>query len=158
MRKELDIVNDLLLLTKKSTSKIHPVGCIAVNDITSEYLAMAVNSIPGEPLDSIDTNIVDVNKYITSDFPIEDDNSNTKIEVVHAEIQVIGKLVLHHKDLTHHDMKHITLYTTVAPCRHCARTIGYLGIGKVKYLKPYKNKFGLMVLDYYNVETKQIKQ
>lgn len=155
-KREKQIISDLLRLTKKSTSKIHPVGCILVNDIYNNYLAMAVNSIPGEPLDNIDKNIVDVNKYMTSDVVIEDENNNTKIETVHAEVQAIGKLLLHHKDLSVHDIKNITLYTTVAPCRHCARLIGYVGIGKVRYLKSYKDDKGLRVLQYYNVDVKKI--
>lgn len=156
MLNEKKIIKDLLLLTKKSTSKIHPVGCIVVDSIYNNYLSMSVNSIPGEPLDSVDKNIIDVNKYITSDILIEDENNNTKSEVVHAEIQALTKLLSHHKNLTYHDMKNLHLYTTVAPCRHCARMIGYLGLGRVYYLKSYKDDKGLKVLQYYNVEVRKI--
>lgn len=156
IRRESEIINDLLRLTKKSTSKIHPVGCVIVDNVYGNCLSMAVNSIPGEPLDSVDKNIVDVNRYMTSDILIEDENNNTKLEVVHAEIQALTKLLLHHKELIYHDMKNLYLYTTVAPCRHCARMIGYLGLGRVYYLKSYKDDKGLKVLQYYNVEVRKI--
>lgn len=156
IKRESEIISDLLRLTKKSTSKIHPVGCIVVDNVYGNYLSMSVNSIPGEPLDSVDKNIVDINKYITSDIFIEDENNNTKLEVLHAEVQALTKLLIHHKELTHYDMKNLYMYTTVAPCRHCARMIGYLGIGRVCYIKPYKDNKGLKVLQYYNVEIRQI--
>jgi dCMP deaminase len=75
----------------------------------------------------------------------------TKPEVIHAEMNAIGKLAK-----SAESGKDATMYITHAPCFECAKLIHIAGIKKVFYREHYRNKDGLEFLDKCNIEVEKI--
>ena len=66
----------------------------------------------------------------------------TKPEVLHAETNAIAKIAR-----SSESCEGATLYTTCAPCLHCAKIIHQAGITRVIYGHKYKSNEGLTFLE-----------
>lgn len=76
----------------------------------------------------------------------EDDNGQTKDEVLHAEANLIAKLARSTESGEGSD-----LYVTCAPCIHCAKLIMQIGISRVFYKEKYRSESGISFLQSCNV-------
>ena len=77
----------------------------------------------------------------------EDENGNTKNEVIHAEANAISKLAKSGDSGDGSD-----LFCTHAPCVHCAKIIFGAGVKKVYYRNSYRDTAGLDFLDKCGIE------
>ncbi len=75
----------------------------------------------------------------------------TKPEVIHAEMNAIGKLAK-----SAESGKDATMYITHAPCFECATLIHIAGIKKVYYRNSYRETSGIEFLQKCNIEVEQI--
>ncbi|MFD2529650.1 MULTISPECIES: dCMP deaminase family protein [Polaribacter] len=77
----------------------------------------------------------------------EDDNGDTKWEVLHAEANAILKVAS-----STQSAKGATLYITLSPCTQCSKLIHQAGIKRVVYANAYKDLSGLKFLEKAGVE------
>jgi dCMP deaminase len=75
----------------------------------------------------------------------------TKPEVIHAEMNAIGKLAR-----SNESGLNATMYITHAPCFDCAKLIHIAGINKVFYRNSYRNTDGIEFLNKCNIEVEKI--
>ena len=75
----------------------------------------------------------------------------TKPEVIHAEMNAIGKLAQ-----SNESGLNATMYITHAPCFDCAKLIHIAGINKVFYRNSYRNTDGIEFLNKCNIEVEKI--
>jgi dCMP deaminase len=75
----------------------------------------------------------------------------TKPEVIHAEMNAIGKLAQ-----SNESGLNATMYITHAPCFDCAKLIHIAGINKVFYRNNYRNTDGIEFLNKCNIEVEKI--
>ena len=75
----------------------------------------------------------------------------TKPEVIHAEMNAIGKLAK-----SSESGAGATMYITHAPCFDCAKLIHVAGIKRVFYRNTYRNTDGIEFLQKSNIEVKQL--
>jgi len=75
----------------------------------------------------------------------------TKQEVIHAEMNAIGKLAQ-----SNESGAGATMYITHAPCFDCAKLIHIAGIKKVFYRNSYRNTDGIEFLNKCNIEVEKI--
>ena len=75
----------------------------------------------------------------------------TKPEVIHAEMNAIGKLAK-----SSESGANATMYITHAPCFDCAKLIHVAGIKRVFYRNTYRNTDGIEFLQKSNIEVKQL--
>lgn len=81
----------------------------------------------------------------------EDENGETKWEVLHAEANAILKVAS-----STQSCKNATLYITLSPCTQCSKLIHQAGIKRVIYAKVYKDASGLDFLEKAGVEIKYL--
>ena len=81
----------------------------------------------------------------------EDENGNTKWEVLHAEANAILKVAS-----STQSAKNATLYITLSPCTQCSKLIHQAGIKRVVYANAYKDPSGLDFLKKAGVELKHL--
>lgn len=81
----------------------------------------------------------------------EDENGNTKNEVIHAEANAISKLAKSGDSGNGAD-----LFCTHAPCVHCAKIIFGAGVKKVYYRNSYRDTAGLEFLEKCNIELEKV--
>ena len=81
----------------------------------------------------------------------EDENGNTKWEVLHAEANAILKVAS-----STQSAKNATLYITLSPCTQCSKLIHQAGIKRVVYANAYKDSSGLDFLQKAGVELKHL--
>jgi dCMP deaminase len=77
----------------------------------------------------------------------EDENNETKWEVLHAEANAILKVAS-----STQSCKNATLYITLSPCTQCSKLIHQAGIKRVVYAKAYRDSSGLDFLEKAGVE------
>lgn len=75
------------------------------------------------------------------------DTGKTKPNVIHAEMNAIKKLLVAGASI-----KGAILFTTTAPCVKCANQLTDLGLKAVFYLKDYKNREGINILNDSNID------
>jgi dCMP deaminase len=75
----------------------------------------------------------------------------TKPEVIHAEMNAIGKLA---KSVS--SGEDATMYVTHAPCFDCAKLIHIAGIKKVFYRNAYRTTDGIEFLTKCKIEVEQL--
>ena len=75
----------------------------------------------------------------------------TKLEVLHAEANAIGKLAR-----SSESGAGAIMYLTHSPCFDCAKLIHVAGINKVFYRTQYRNTDGIEFLNKCNIEVEQI--
>ena len=81
----------------------------------------------------------------------EDENGETKWEVLHAEANAILKVAP-----STQSCKNATLYITLSPCIQCSKLIHQSGIKRVVYAKTYRDSSGLDFLEKAGVEVKYL--
>lgn len=85
------------------------------------------------------------------DNKCEDFNNKTKWYVIHAEADAILKL-----SKSSASSNDSTLYTTLSPCKDCAKMILESNISQVYYIEEYKDKTGIIFLNNNGVVCHQI--
>lgn len=85
------------------------------------------------------------------DNKCEDDSGKTKWYVIHAEANAILKL-----SRSHNSSVGATLYSTLSPCKDCAKMILQAGIKEVYYKEQYKDSDGINFLNSCNVKCELI--
>lgn len=78
----------------------------------------------------------------------EDENGNTKPEVIHAEFNAIAKVAS-----SNQSCKGADLIVTLSPCVECAKLIIQSGIKTVYYVEDYRNSDGKELLQKAKIET-----
>ena len=81
----------------------------------------------------------------------EDENGETKWEVLHAEANAILKVAS-----STQSSEGSTLYITMSPCQQCSKLIHQAGIKRVVYSKRYKDASGINFLEKAGVETQYL--
>ena len=81
----------------------------------------------------------------------EDENGETKWEVLHAEANAILKVAS-----STQSSEGSTLYITMSPCQQCSKLIHQAGIKRVVYSKRYKDASGINFLKKAGVETQYL--
>ncbi|MEM9022979.1 MAG: dCMP deaminase family protein [Bacteroidota bacterium] len=82
----------------------------------------------------------------------EDDSGQTQWYVLHAEANAIMKVAR-----STNNSNNATLYLTMSPCRECSKLVLQSGIGRLVYIKEYKDTSGLDFLREAGVEVVQIE-
>lgn len=82
----------------------------------------------------------------------EDENGETKPEVIHAEANAITKLAS-----SNESGEGATLFITHAPCMACSKLIYGAGISSVYYRKQYRDSSGISFLERCGVSVKQLE-
>ena len=113
---------------KLSYAKRLQVGCIIVRN--NRVLSIGYNGMPSGWINNC-----------------EDDRGNTKLEVLHAETNAITKI-----SSSTESSKGAVLFTTHAPCIHCAKLIYQSGIVSVVYKYPYRDDHGIQFLKKCTVD------
>lgn len=101
-------------MAKDSPCKKRKVGAIIVDKSANLVMAVGYNSMPLTA------------GNMTS---CEDEQGNTKPEVIHAEVAAIKNYK--HKYGSYEDIENCTMYVTHQPCNHCRIEIDQLGIKEV---------------------------
>jgi dCMP deaminase len=115
-----------------SYAKRAQVGAVAVRD--RNILAFGYNgTLPG-----------------TSNI-CEDENGNTRAEVIHAEENLLMKIAR-----SSVSVEGAVVYVTMAPCINCSRLMANAGINKVMYRDTYRDLSGIDLLNKYGVEVIQL--
>jgi len=118
--------------SKMSYANRLKVGCIVVKD--NNIISFSWNGTPSG-----------------WDNSCEDEQGNTKNNVIHAEENAILKLAK-----TSISGDGASLFGTVAPCINCARMIYGAGIKEVYYINEYRNVDGLEFLQMCGIHTEKI--
>lgn len=122
-----------------SSAKRAQVGCVLVKD--HRIISIGYNGMP-----SGWTNVCET----TDEYGF---NAVTKEEVLHAETNAIAKVAQ-----SNESAKGATLYTTCAPCLHCAKLIYQAGISRVVYRHEYRDKKGLTFLEQCDILLEQMEK
>lgn len=77
----------------------------------------------------------------------EDENGETKIEVLHAEFNALSAMLRH--GIASRDCD---LYVTLSPCINCAKLIANAGISRVYYWEDYRLNDGINLLQKLGVK------
>ena len=85
------------------------------------------------------------------EFTNENNDIETKLEVVHAEANAIIKLARDGESGLDS-----TIFITHAPCIHCAKMIYGAGISKVYYKEKYRDDSGVDFLTKCNINVEQL--
>lgn len=85
------------------------------------------------------------------DNTCEDEQGNTKPEVVHAEFNALMKLAKSTSSSVGS-----TMYITLSPCYICAQMIISAGIRRVFFKEVYRDQKGIELLKQANIKVKQI--
>lgn len=125
-------LNVASLVSTRSYCKRRQVGAVIVNDsgIISEGFNGTISGFKNE---------------------CEDDNGNTKPDVLHAESNAILKVAK-----SNNSTKDCTLYVTTSPCIDCAKLIIQSGITEVVFSDFYRNIDGIMLLLIAGVKIKYL--
>ena len=81
----------------------------------------------------------------------EDENHQTKREVLHAESNALAKIAK-----STQTSEGATLYVTLSPCFECAKLIIQSGITRVVFKEKYRDESSITFLQANNVEIEQI--
>ena len=108
------------------------VGCVIVKD--RRILSFGYNGMP-EGWDNC----------------CEDEDGNTRPEVLHAEMNSISKIAQ-----STESSNESTLFCTLSPCLDCAKAIHQSGIKEVYYKDEYRNLAGIEFLNKCGVKTTKI--
>jgi len=114
-------------ISELSVAKRKQVGCVVVKD--NNILSFGYNGTPHD-----------------FDNVCEDENNNTKPEVLHAESNAITKIAKSTLSIENSDM-----YLTLSPCFECAKLIIQSGISTVYYAEEYRKRDGLELLEKSNI-------
>ena len=82
----------------------------------------------------------------------EDENGETRWEVLHAEANAILKVAS-----STQSSAGATLYITLSPCQNCSKLIHQAGIQRVVYSEQYKDVSGVKFLEEAGVEIQHVR-
>ena len=82
----------------------------------------------------------------------EDENGETRWEVLHAEANAILKVASSTQSSVG-----ATLYITLSPCQNCSKLIHQAGIQRVVYSEQYKDVSGVKFLEEAGVEIQYLR-
>lgn len=138
---------------KLSSATRLKVGSIIVKD--DRIISIGYNGTPAGWDNACEDIITEQSTYVIDngglEYPMSTIRTKTKQEVIHAEMNAIGKLA---KSVE--SGKDATMYITHAPCFECAKLIHIAGIKKVFYREQYRNTEGLEFLDKCKIEVEKI--
>lgn len=77
----------------------------------------------------------------------EDDEGNTKWDVLHAEANAILKVAR-----STQSCENATLYITLSPCKECSKLVHQSGFKRLVYSKGYRDDSGLLFLKKAGIE------
>lgn len=123
---------------KLSSAKRLQVGAVLVKD--NRIISIGYNGMPSGWTNECET----TDEY--GNMPI------TKEEVLHAETNAIAKVAR-----SSESAEGSTLYTTCAPCIHCAKLIHQAGISRVVYGHGYRDNKGLTFLKQCDILLEQLE-
>lgn len=135
-------------------NKINDENVEKINKYNKKYLEIAksISELSHATRKKVGAIIVKDNSIISDGYngtphgfenECEDINGNTKWYTLHAEANAITKLVR----IGGISANCSTLYTTVSPCRECAKLILQSGIKKVIYNENYRDTSGIDFLN-----------
>lgn len=90
---------------------------------------------------------------IGDDNTCEDADGNTKVEVLHAESQIVAKAAREGLSL-----KGSTIFITTAPCIQCSKQIYQSGVERVVYDEEYRDMSGVKYLREHGVIVEQYSE
>ena len=122
------------LFAELSSAKRKKVGAIIVKD--DRIISIGYNGMPTDWDNNCEDEVVD---YFSDRIPIT--TLKTKPEVLHAELNAIGKLAR-----SNESGEGATMFVTCAPCMACAKMIYASGIKEVFYGGDYRDPSGLEFL------------
>lgn len=122
------------LFAELSSARRRKVGAIIVKD--DRIISIGYNGMPADWDNNCEDEVVD---YFSDRIPIT--TLKTKPEVLHAELNAIGKLAR-----SNESGEGATMFVTCAPCMDCAKMIYASGIKEVFYAENYNNSSGLEFL------------
>jgi len=122
------------LFAELSSAKRKKVGAIIVKD--DRIISIGYNGMPADWDNNCEDEVVD---YFSDRIPIK--TLKTKPEVLHAELNAIGKLAR-----SNESGEGATMFVTCAPCMDCAKMIYASGIKEVFYAEDYRDQSGLEFL------------
>jgi dCMP deaminase len=138
---------------KLSSATRLKVGSIIVKD--DRIISIGYNGTPAGWDNACEDIITEQSTYVIDnggpEYPMSTIRTKTKQEVIHAEMNAIGKLAK-----SAESGKDATMYITHAPCFECAKLIHIAGIKKVFYREQYRSTEGLEFLDKCNIEVEKI--
>jgi len=122
------------LFAELSSARRRKVGAIIVKD--DRIISIGYNGMPADWDNNCEDEVVD---YFSDRIPIT--TLKTKPEVLHAELNAIGKLAR-----SNESGEGATMFVTCAPCMDCAKMIYASGIKEVFYAEDYRDQSGLEFL------------
>ena len=104
---------------------------------------LEVESLGVVNLDEIDQNDLSLYNPVTHTYMIPKPPMKlvTKVETIHAELNVILKAALEGVST-----QGSTIYVTLSPCPHCASMLAAAGVKRVVYLQDYRITTGIDIL------------
>ena len=138
---------------KLSSAKRLQVGAVVEKD--NRIISIGYNGTPAGWDNTCEDIIEEHSTYIIDmggpEYPTTTISTKTKPEVIHAEMNAIGKLAQ-----SNESGLGATMYITHAPCFDCAKLIHIAGIKKVFYRNSYRNNDGIEFLNKCNIEVEKI--
>ena len=136
-----------------SSAKRLQVGAVIEKD--NRIVSIGYNGTPAGWDNNCENEIREEHQYIIDEggpwHTMETMRLETKPEVIHAEMNAIGKLAQ-----SNESGAGATMYITHAPCFDCAKLIHIAGINKVFYRNTYRNTDGIEFLNKCNIEVEKI--
>jgi dCMP deaminase len=136
-----------------SSARRLKVGSIITKD--NRIISIGYNGTPVGWDNNCENEIREEHKYVIDEggpwHTMETIRLETKPEVIHAEMNAIGKLAQ-----SNESGLNATMYITHAPCFDCAKLIHIAGINKVFYRNTYRNTDGIEFLNKCNIEVEKI--
>ena len=136
-----------------SSARRLKVGSIITKD--NRIISIGYNGTPVGWDNNCENEIREEHKYVIDEggpwHTMETIRLETKPEVIHAEMNAIGKLAQ-----SNESGLNATMYITHAPCFDCAKLIHIAGINKVFYRNSYRNTDGIEFLNKCNIEVEKI--
>jgi len=136
-----------------SSAKRLKVG--AVVEKNNRIISIGYNGTPAGWDNNCENEIYEESQYIIDPGgPLHTMGSyryETKPEVIHAEMNAIGKLAQ-----SNESGAGATMYVTHAPCFECAKLIHIAGIKKLFYRNEYRSNEGIEFLNKCNIEVEKI--
>jgi dCMP deaminase len=130
-----------------SNAKRLQVGSIIVKD--DKVISIGYNGTPSGWDNNCENETVEL--YSDYEGAIHSTILKTKPEVIHAEMNAIGKLA---KSVS--SGEDATMYVTHAPCFDCAKLIHIAGIKKVFYRNAYRTTDGIEFLTKCKIEVEKL--
>jgi dCMP deaminase len=136
-----------------SSAKRLKVGAVVEKD--NRIISIGYNGTPVGWDNNCENEIYEESQYVIDEggpwHTMATTRYETKKEVIHAEMNAIGKLAQ-----SNESGANATMYITHAPCFECAKLIHIAGIKKVFYRNDYRSDEGIEFLNKCNIEVEKI--